>query len=237
MRVLIFGEHKKLNDIIERGLAAEDHDVRVVADGADAHRDLERWATDVVVIAPCGAPARGCDLCQRLRRAGVAVPVLMLGVAPDEDNPVAGMAMGPDLTLDLPFAFDDLIHALEALAKGRPPMKPDADVLLSGDLRFDRQTLMLTSRGQALKLSHKELTVLEVLLTAPGRSLSRREIVCRIWASPVDPPGSPVETLVECINQTLADVHSNMRVEVGPGATREATRYALMFLSRSDSGR
>ena len=128
-------------------------------------------------------------------------------------------------------------HIAEALAKGRPPMKPDADVLLSGDLRFDRQTLMLTSRGQALKLSHKELTVLEVLLTAPGRSLSRREIVCRIWASPVDPPGSPVETLVECINQTLADVHSNMRVEVGPGATREATRYALMFLSRSDSGR
>jgi len=235
MRVLIFGEDKRLSDVLERGLIAEGHDLCVVADHSDAHRDLERWAADVVIIAPGSTPASGCDLCQRLRHARVGTPVLILGVAPDDDNPVAGLAMGPDLTLDMPFAFGDLVGALETLAKGRLRLKPDADVLLSGDLRLDRRAIILTSRGQALKVTHKELAVVEVLLAAPDRSLSRREIICRIWASQVDPPGSSIETLVELINQSLADAQSNMRIGSTPGATPEATRYGVVLLSREQS--
>ena len=236
MRVLIFSEDKRLSDVIERGLTAEGHDVCVVADRSDAHRDLERWAADAVVIAPDNTPASGCDLCQRLRHARVAEPILILGVAPDDGRSVTGLAMGPDLTLDMPFAFDDLVDALETLAKGRSGLTPDADVLLSGDLRLDRRAMILTSRGQALKVTHKELAVIEVLLATPERSLSRREIMRRIWGSAEDPPGSSIETLVECINQALADAQSNMRIGSTPGATPEATRYGVTLLSREQPG-
>jgi DNA-binding response OmpR family regulator len=204
MIILLVEDDPRVRDFLERGLKAEGYRLRVArngADGLDMARDLARECRDgerAVMLLDVMLPVmNGMDVCQTLRAERVALPVLMLTALGSTAERVAGLRMGADDYLVKPFAFEELLARIEALAR-RPPVLRDAPAnrLAVGDLVLDRATLQVSRGGRAIALTARELALLELLMSSPGRVFSRERILSNVWGVDEDPLTNVVDVFI-----------------------------------------
>jgi DNA-binding response OmpR family regulator len=92
----------------------------------------------------------------------------------DELDRIVGLEIGADDYLPKPFAFEELVARVHALARRAPAGPPQ---LVRGDLVLDRARRLATRAGRELSLTRKELGVLEVLLAADGAVVSAEKLI------------------------------------------------------------
>jgi DNA-binding response OmpR family regulator len=108
----------------------------------------------------------------------------MLTAAATIGDRVEGLNLGADDYLPKPFAFEELVARVHALARRAPAGPP---LLVAGDLVLDRARRRAARAGRELSLTRKELGVLEVLLAADGAVVSAEELLERVWDENADP--------------------------------------------------
>jgi two-component system response regulator MprA len=177
-RVLLVDDEHSLRRMLERSLSAEGFDVSLAADGGQALAAVERQAPDVIVL-DVGLPGLdGLQVCRRLRAKGHATPILMLTARDAVPDRVAGLEAGADDYLVKPFATAELLARLRALARRGAPAGP---VLAYADLTLDAPARAAARPGRTIELTGREAALLELLLRAPGRVLSRERAIEEIW--------------------------------------------------------
>ncbi|QEC48779.1 response regulator transcription factor [Baekduia soli] len=194
MRVLVVEDDARMAQLLGRGLAAEGISVRVARDGAAGLAEAEDAEFDVVVLDVMLPDTDGFDVCRRLRDAGVWTPVLMLTARSEIEDRVAGLDGGADDYLSKPFAFEELLARLRALARRGPVERPS--VITVGDLRLDPATHEAWRGEQAIDLSARELALLETLMRRPGRVLSRGWLLEHAWPDHIEERSNVVEVYV-----------------------------------------
>lgn len=115
---------------------------------------------------------------------------------------VEGLNLGADDYLPKPFAFEELVARVHALARRAPARAP---LLVRGDLTLDRARKSATRAGRALSLTRKELRVLEVLLAADGAVVSAEELLERVWDEYADPFTKTVAVTVLRLRRKLGE--------------------------------
>ena len=168
-RVLVVDDDGSLRRMLERALRAEGFEVTVARDGALALLESERAAPDVIVLDVAMPALDGLAVCRRLRAKGLATPILMLTARDAVPDRVAGFDAGADDYLVKPFALEELIARLRALSRR------------GGHAR------QASRAGQAIELTGREAELLELLLRAPGRPVSRERAIAEIWAGAAEP--------------------------------------------------
>jgi DNA-binding response OmpR family regulator len=108
----------------------------------------------------------------------------MLTAATMVDDRVHGLNLGADDYLTKPFAFEELVARVHALARRSPSTPP---VVRRGDLVLDRARRGVSRAGRPVSLTRKELGVLEELLAADGAVMSAEELLERVWDEHADP--------------------------------------------------
>jgi DNA-binding response OmpR family regulator len=170
------------------------------------------WAADLVRSGPAalealavseydlavldvGLPGQdGFEVCQTFRARGGSTPILMLTARDALADRVTGLDAGADDYLPKPFAVEELLARLRALAR-RP--KPTLDVTLRfRDLQLDTAERIARRDGQVLRLSSREFGLLEHLLRNPRRVQSRAQILEHVWNDNFDPVGNVIEVLI-----------------------------------------
>jgi DNA-binding response OmpR family regulator len=184
MRVLVAEDHVELaNDIADgmrdRGIAAD-----VALDGLAALQKGLVYRYDVIVLDRDLPGMHGDRVCVALHDGGSDARILMLTAATTIGDRVEGLNLGADDYLPKPFAFEELVARVQALAR-RAPAGPV--VLSRGDLTLDRARRQATRAERELPLTRKELGVLEVLLEADGGVVSAEQLLERVWDENADP--------------------------------------------------
>lgn len=184
VRVLVVEDHAELaNDIGEglrdRGIAAD-----IAYDGARALEKALVNRYDVIVLDRDVPSVHGDAVCIALREADCEARVLMLTAAASIRDRVEGLNLGADDYLPKPFAFEELVARVHALARRSPATPPR---LVWGELVVDRARRQAIRSGRELPLTRKELGVLEVLLAADGAVVSAEELLERVWDENADP--------------------------------------------------
>src|ERR687887_2608572 len=203
MRVLVAEDHAELADSLARVLHREGMAVDVALDGQAA---LDRTALieyDVVVLDRDLPGVHGDDVCRALRANESGAAVLMLTASGELDQIVEGLALGADDYLAKPFAFEELLARVQALA--RRPRRALAPVLTRGDIELDPARHEARRRGKPIELQGKEFALLRVLLEAEGRVVSGEELLARVWDENVDPFTSIVRVVVMTLRRKLGD--------------------------------
>jgi len=179
MRVLIVEDQAKLAGLLRNRFRREGVLVDVTSRGEDALWMAGTTRFDVVILDVMLPGIDGLETCRRLRDDGVSSPVLLLTARDAIGDRVAGLNEGADDYLTKPFAFDELLARVRALAR-RPPTQR-ASVIEVDDLRLDTAGVRAWRGSTELALSAKELLLLEAFMVRPGEVLSRVELLESAW--------------------------------------------------------
>ncbi|MBA4195439.1 MAG: response regulator transcription factor [Hydrogenophaga sp.] len=205
MNILIVEDDDRIADFLCRGLRAEGHRVQRAADGPtglalarDAAREQHPQEGATVLVLDLMLPGlSGLEICQALRSAQVGLPILMLTAQGSLEDRVNGLRLGADDYLCKPFDFEELLARLEALARRGREWRPAAPARLCvGDLELDRDRMQASRGGQVLPLTARELALLELLMSAPGRLFSRERILANVWGTSEDPLTNVVDVYI-----------------------------------------
>jgi DNA-binding response OmpR family regulator len=184
MRVLVVEDHVELALDIATGLRDRGIATDLAHDGQAALHKGRVYQYDVIVLDRDLPAIHGDRVCVALREAGSDARILMLTAAATIRDRVEGLNLGADDYLPKPFAFEELVARVQALAR-RAPAGPA--ILVRGDLALDRGKRRATRAARELPLTRKELGVLEVLLEAGGDVVSAEDLLERVWDENADP--------------------------------------------------
>ena len=201
MRVLVVEDFEPTARAIVTGLRREGMAVDVAYDGDEAlgHMALTRY--DVVVLDRDVPGVHGDDVCKALVAMRSPSRVLMLTAAGSVEDRVEGLSIGADDYLPKPFDFPVLVARVQALARRSQPAVPP--VLRRGDLVVDTSQRRAWRAGRPLDLTPKEFAVLELLVSAQGRSVSAEELLERAWDEAADPFTQAVKITISRLRAKL----------------------------------
>jgi two-component system copper resistance phosphate regulon response regulator CusR len=201
MRILIVEDDPDVADLLARAVREATWAPDVARGGGEALTLLPVNEYDLVVLDAGLPDIDGFEVCRRWRRAGGKTPILILTARAAVADRVRGLDAGADDYLAKPFAVEELLARLRALAR-RPGTALDV-TLRFADLELDTQSLTARRAGRSVALSHRELALLEYLLRNPNRVVSRAQILAHVWDDNFDPVGNVVDVLVGRLRRKL----------------------------------
>ena len=201
MRVLVVEDEPDVRDFLLRVL----HGAAWAADAApDGKRGLEAMARNEydLAVVDVGLPGiDGFELCKRLRARHDRTPVLLLTARNAVNDRVKGLDAGADDYLAKPFAVEELLARLRALA--RRPVQALEPVLRLVDLTLDPATRRAMRGEVEIELTAREFALLEYLLRNPRRALSRSDILEHVWDDNFEPVANAVDVLVGRVRRKI----------------------------------
>jgi len=196
MRILIVEDEPRIADFLQHGLSAEGH-FCVVADDGESGLSLAREGDFDLVLLDLMLPRmHGHEVCQQLRMNKVNVPVIILTGMDSLDDVIAGLRMGADDYVTKPFSFEELLARIETVMRRMTVVAGQDQTLRTGRLAFDRKALRFTVDGRELKMTAKELAIIELLMSKPGTLFSRERILSNVWGLNMDPLTNVVDVYI-----------------------------------------
>jgi two-component system OmpR family response regulator len=201
VRILLVEDGAKLAALLQRGLSEEGITADVAGTGADGLWRATERPYDVVVLDRMLPDLDGVEVCRRLRSVDARTPVLMLtavGAVPDR---VAGLEAGADDYLVKPFAFDELLARLRALARRGSDVA--GDELRVGDLVLDVRSRRVSRGGVDIELTSQEFALLEALARRSGDVLTREQLVHLAWDVAYEARSNVVDVCVKGLRDRI----------------------------------
>jgi len=181
VKVLVVDDERAVRESLRRALELEGYEIELAEDGRAAlsRLETEEGQPDAVILDVLMPGVDGLDVCRRLRRTGIKVPVLMLTARDEVESRVAGLDAGADDYVTKPFALEELLARLRALL--RRTADGAGEILQFGDLRLDPGTREVRRDDRPIDLTRTEFALLELFMVNPRQVLTRSIIFERVW--------------------------------------------------------
>jgi two-component system copper resistance phosphate regulon response regulator CusR len=216
MKLLLVEDSQRLRDTLARGLRAAGFTVDIAADGVEANGFLAGFDYDFVLL-DLGLPRMdGFGVLRALPEGGARPRVLVLSARDQVGDRIEALNAGADDYLVKPFAFEEVLARLHALA--RRPAEARTDVLEHAGVRLDARAHQAMCGDKTLNLTPREFALLELLLRHRGRVFTRAAILERIAGSSSDVSDRSVEVLVFGLRRKLDEAGCNGIIENRRGA-------------------
>lgn len=143
----------------------------------------------------------GYEVCRRLRREKLEVPVLMLTAKTEESDVVLGLELGADDYVKKPFSVREVMARAEALLRRRRQEEPARWTF--GEYLLDTRSRTLTRAGAPVEISPREFALLHFFLQRAGDALSREEILNRVWGYDVNVTPRSIDRFVATLRRKI----------------------------------
>jgi len=210
MRILLVEDDALLGDGICVGLTQAGFTVDWVKDGKAGLAAVSAGWHELIIL-DLGLPGiSGQDLLSSLRKDGHDIPVLILTARDTVDQRIAGLDAGADDYMTKPFDLDELSARLRALLRRRSGRT--APLLTHGDIVLDPAAHATTFHGEAINLSHREFSMLQLLLESAGRVLSRQHFEENLYGWDEEIESNAIEVHIHHLRKKLgADLIRTVR--------------------------
>ena len=204
LRVLLVDDDLRLLTSLSRSLSYMGFKTETAQSAGEALPAIRKSPPDVLVLDVTMPGMDGITFCGIVRQEA-NLPILMLTARDEVSDRVAGLEAGADDYLAKPFALEELVARLNALAR-RSRRQPAKDPYAFDRLVLERRSWYATIDGQDLDLTTTEFLLLEKLLTEADRVFTREELLRAAWGEE------------GAIDSNAVDVHiSNLRRKLEAG--------------------
>jgi two-component system KDP operon response regulator KdpE len=207
-RVLVVDDEMEIRRALSRALGARHYAVETAADGEEALVQAEMFRPDLVVLDLNLPKLDGLEVCRRVRERS-AVPILVLSVREDESDKVAALDLGADDYLTKPFGIDELLARVRALLRRSETQAPARPLRFRlGEVEIDLERRRVTRSGNDVRLTKTEWSLLETFARQPGKLLTHRWLLERVWGEGY---GDDVDVLRVFVSQLRKKIEPDPR--------------------------
>jgi DNA-binding response OmpR family regulator len=203
VRVLVTEDDENLRVALEVSLRGTGFAVDTAADLPAADEALHVNSYDCAVFDRMLPSGDALWYVHDRRKAGWPVPVLFLTARDSVADRIDGLRLGGGDYLVKPFAMPELVARVRSLCR-RDLSGPPA-LLRFADVELDGSRHQVSRAGVLLTLTRKEYLVLERLMTAAGKLVSRRELIAYAWDEAADPRTNVLDVVIARLRHKLGD--------------------------------
>jgi DNA-binding response OmpR family regulator len=216
MRILVVEDERKIATFIQRGLKEFGFAVDIVHRGDEALEIILDNHFDAVVLDIMLPGRDGLSILRILRQRANSVPVLILTARGEISEKVEGLDLGADDYLAKPFSIDELAARVRALVR-----RNSGETLVRyhvHDLTLDLVTRIARRGARRIDLTTREFSLLECLMRAPGRVLTRTQLYQHVWEYHFDPESNMVDVYIQRLRRKIDDGEPAKLIQTVRGA-------------------
>jgi DNA-binding response OmpR family regulator len=203
LQVLIIEDERKVARFIQKGLSAEGMET-TIAETGDEGLALARERTFDIITVDLSLPGiDGISVIRELRKQQNSAGILVLSAKGSLEDKLLGFDVGADDYLPKPFAFEELVVRIRALARRRATFVQDLTLTYS-DLEMDLRSRRVIRSGKEIKLTAREFDLLELFLRNPEQVLTRAKIGESVWREQFERETNVIEVYMMYLRKKLA---------------------------------
>ena len=216
-RVLIVDDDVELCRLLAERLSTEGFAIETAHDGP---RGLERALSGehALVVLDLMLPGiGGLDVLRRVR-AQSPVPVLILTARGEDIDRILGLEIGADDYVPKPFNPHELLARIRAILRRTTPSATSSVPLVVGDLRLDPAAREVRLNDKPIDLTGVEFELLETLLRAAGRVLTREQLTESVLGRKLGPFDRVIDVHVSHVRRKLGPAQGGERIKAVRGS-------------------
>jgi DNA-binding response OmpR family regulator len=194
MRLLIVEDEVKIARSLKKGLEQESYAVDIVHTGNEGLDLAMSEPYDLLILDLMLPELDGLQITKALRDKKMGMPILLLTAKDQLEDIIAGLDAGADDYVTKPFSFEEVLARVRALL--RRPKKVLSGVLRVKDLTLDQGTHEVKRGGKTIKLSQRELALLEYLMRYPNTVMNKDQLIAHVWDYDADVLPNTVEVYI-----------------------------------------
>lgn len=201
MRILLAEDEPKVAEHVRAGLVAEGYAVDVAHDGDEAVWLAESNTYDALLLDINMPHKDGITVVHILRRKGILSPVIFLTARDDIEDKVRGLDAGADDYLTKPFSIVELLARLRAVLRRQRPQA--TNLVRVADLELDLVSHEARRAGERIELTRREFSLLELLISASPKPVSKTAIVEHVWDQHFDSETNVVNVYIKMLRRKI----------------------------------
>lgn len=212
-KILIVEDDDTMAVALSDGFTYEGYEVVMAHDGEAGLRSATDGTPDLVILDVMLPKMNGLDVCERLRRAGNDVPIIMLTARGQEIDKVLGLKLGADDYVTKPFSFMELAARAEALLRRSSGAlgEDSVETYRFGDVIVDFRRHEAHKQGQALTMTPREFRLLEFFVRHRGEVIARDQLLDAVWGFDTIPFTRTVDTHISKLRKKIEDEPTDPR--------------------------
>ena len=210
MRILIVEDEVRLAEALGQIMEEQRYLADLTYNGPDGLEYALTGQYDVIVLDVMLPGMDGLEVARRLREGHISTPILMLTAREEVSDKVAGLDHGADDYMTKPFASEELLPRIRALARRQGEVQ--TEVLSYADLILNLSTRCLQREEREVRLGFKEFEVLRILIAYPKMVVPKEEIILKVWGAESTAEDNNVEVYVSFLRKKLQFLASKVTI-------------------------
>jgi two-component system phosphate regulon response regulator PhoB len=204
-KILVVDDEQDLVDLIRFNLERNQYQVLTAQDGETALALARRDRPDLIVLDIMLPRASGRDVTMALKNDATtkSIPIIMLTALTGEGDVVLGLQLGADDYVTKPFSMDVLLARVAAVLRRRKPAGEDDRILQAGPLTINRARHLVELEGDEIPTTLTEFRLLEALVTARARVLSRDQLMSKAMGPDIAVTDRTIDVHVTSLRRKL----------------------------------
>lgn len=217
IHILLVEDDPKLGRTVREELVANGYRTDLAFDGKIAETMFNHNAYQLVLLDINLPHKNGWELCREFRNKNRDVPIIMLTALGEIHDKMDAFHAGADDYLVKPFHLNELLARVKVFIKRMQKNESLDDVISIGELRVEMNEKKVTREGKEIGLTLKEFLLLELLVRARGRIVSKAEIAEKVWNIHFDTGTNSIEVYINFLRNKIDKPFGHAMIHTKPG--------------------
>ena len=206
-KILVVDDDVNICELLRLYIERDDYQVVIANDGEQAVELFNREQPDLVLLDIMLPKMDGYQVIKKLKDEKVYTPILILSAKSELDDKVKGFEVGADDYLTKPFEIKELIMRVNAIVKINYNLQSQNLTCNNMSLDLKGCKMINTDTGKSIRISGKELQLLEMLLYNQRQVLTKEQITEKIWGYESNAEYNNVEVYISFIRRKLKQLN------------------------------
>jgi DNA-binding response OmpR family regulator len=213
-KILIVEDEPHMRMGLKDNLEFEGYEVDYAEDGELATSKILNNQYSLILLDVMLPKVSGFDVCKRIRKEGIKTPVILVTAKGEEIDKVLGLELGADDYVTKPFSLRELLARIKAVLRRAESSAGDKE---ESDLKIGKMNVNFASynasvENEPVQMSHKEFEILHYLWENKNKTVSRDELLQKIWGYEESPTTRTVDNFILKLRQKIEIDFNNPKI-------------------------
>jgi DNA-binding response OmpR family regulator len=200
-KILIVEDEPNMRLGLRDNLEFEGYEVDFANDGEAGLQKILENNYDLILLDVMMPKMSGFDVCKTIRKKGITTPVILLTAKDQEIDKVLGLELGADDYVTKPFSLRELLARIKAVLRRGENLKIDESNVRIGRIEVNFQNYTAQEDDLPVQMSHREFEILNYLWKHRNKTVSRDDLLEKIWGYDETPTTRTVDNFILKLRQ------------------------------------